>query len=247
MLLELFGCLGVISLASLIGIFTLRIKEKKLESFLEATVAFAVGALLGDVFIHLLPELAQDGFSLAISFSILAGVVVFFILEKIIHWHHCHHATHSRTCARFSYMSLAGDLLHNVIDGIILAGAFLASPVIGFSTAIAIILHEIPQEISDFGVLLKGGFSKQKALVFNFVTALSAFIGAGIALLFGNSIEGSIPALIAFAAGSFLYIAGTDLLPQLHEGETFSKRKAITQLFFLILGIVVMAALLFIG
>jgi zinc and cadmium transporter len=246
MLVELFFSLGVISLVSFIGIFTFRVKERRLEAFLEAMVAFAAGALLGDVFIHLLPELVEEGFSLVVSFSILLGIVVFFVLEKIIHWHHCHHATHSMACARFSYMSLAGDLLHNVIDGIILAGAFLASPVIGFSTAIAIFLHEIPQEISDFGVLLKGGFSKQKALVFNFVTALSAFVGAGIALLFSTSIEGSIPMLIAFASGSFLYIAGTDLLPQLHESKTFSKRKAIIQLIFLVLGILSMAALLLI-
>ncbi|MFA6064956.1 MAG: ZIP family metal transporter [archaeon] len=247
MYFELFASLTAISLVSLIGVFTLKIKEQKLENFLELMVAFAVGALLGDVFIHLLPELSEKGFSLDISLAILSGVVVFFILEKVVHWHHCHHAHHGKKYHTFTYMSLAGDLLHNAIDGIILAGAFLASPVIGFSTAIAIVLHEIPQEIADFGVLLKGGFSKKKALAFNFITALSAFVGAIFALILGSSINGITPLLIAFAAGSFLYIAGTDLLPQLHDQESFTTRKALMQVIFLLAGMLVMAALLLVG
>ena len=246
MYFELFLSLTAISLISLIGVFTLKIKENTLENFLELMVAFAVGALLGDVFIHLLPELSEKGFSLEISLAILSGVVVFFILEKVVHWHHCHHVHHKKEYITFTYMSLAGDLLHNAIDGIILAGAFVASPVIGFSTAIAILLHEIPQEIADFGVLLKGGFSKKKALAFNFITALSAFIGAIIALILGNTIEGVTPLLLAFAAGSFLYIAGTDLLPQLHDQKSFSTKKALMQLVFLVLGMAIMASLLLI-
>jgi len=247
MYFELFASLTIISLVSLIGVFTLKIKEKKLENFLELMVAFAVGALLGDVFVHLLPELAEKGFSLDISLAILLGVVVFFILEKVIHWHHCHHVHHKKEFHTFTYMSLAGDLLHNAIDGIILAGAFMASPVIGFSTAIAIVLHEIPQEIADFGVLLKGGFSKKKALALNFISGLTAFLGAIVALILGSAIEGITPLLIAFAAGSFLYIAGTDLLPQLHAHEHFSKGKALMQLIFLILGMGVMTLLLLVG
>lgn len=244
MLIELFFSLIAISLISLIGVFALRIKENKLENYLELMVAFAVGALLGDVFVHILPELSEEGFTIEISIGILLGIIVFFVLEKFVHWHHCHHTHHKKKYHTFTYMSLAGDFLHNAIDGIILAGAFMASPVIGFSTAIAIMLHEIPQEIADFSVLLKGGFSRKKALALNFLTALTAFIGAGIALVLGNWIQGSIPLLLAFAAGSFLYIGGTDLLPQLHENKNFSTKKAIIQLVFLVLGMIVMASLL---
>ncbi len=125
MLLELIVSLIVISLASLIGVFTLGVKTSKLEHFLEWMVAFAIGALLGDVFIHLLPELGENGFPLDVSLTILAGIVLFFILEKFIHWHHCHHAAHEAKCESYGYMSLAGDTLHNFIDGQFLRGHLL--------------------------------------------------------------------------------------------------------------------------
>jgi len=242
MIVELFISLALISFASLIGAFTLGIKLNRLEHYLEAMVAFAIGALLGDTFIHLLPELGENGFPLEISLTILAGMVVFFILEKVIHWHHCHHAKHSHVCESYGYMSLVGDALHNFIDGLILGGAFLTSPVVGFSTTIAIFLHEIPQEIGDYGILLKSGFSKKKALAFNFLISLTAFLGAFIAVLFGSMIAGANQFFIAFAAGSFIYIAATDLLPQLNKH--FSKKQAITQVILIILGIIVMASLL---
>jgi len=242
MIVELFVSLVIISLASLVGAFTLGIKLNKLEHYLEAMVAFAVGALLGDTFIHLLPELGEEGFPIEISLTILLGMVTFFILEKVIHWHHCHHTKHGETCESFGYMSLVGDALHNFIDGIILGGAFLASPVVGLSTTIAVFLHEIPQEIGDFGILLKSGFSKKNALIFNFFISLTAFVGAFVAVFFGSIIAGANQFFIAFAAGSFLYIAATDLLPQLNKH--FSKKQAVIQVFFIILGIAIMALLL---
>lgn len=243
MYLELILALSVISLASLIGVFFIGINHKKLENYLETMVAFSIGALLGGVFIHMLPELSEEvGITLEISLTILAGVITFFILEKFIHWHHCHRADHKKEVVAYPYTILAGDSLHNLIDGIILAGAFLASPTIGFSTTIAIFLHEVPQEIGDFGVLLKGGFSKKKALAANFLTALTAFIGAGLALLFNALIEGVTPFFIAFAAGSFLYIAGTDLLPELNKN--FNSKKAIIHLIAILFGIFLMSALI---
>ncbi|MCX6800886.1 MAG: ZIP family metal transporter [Candidatus Diapherotrites archaeon] len=245
MLIELFLSLLAISLVSLIGLFSFAVNSKKIGKLLGEMVAFAVGALLGDVFIHLLPELGKNGFSLEISITILAGMVSFFVLEKFIHWHHCHHVEHGKACQRFTYMSIYGDALHNFIDGIILAGAFISGNVIGFSTAIAVFLHEVPQEIGDFGILLKGGFTKKRALFYNFVTALTTFVGAGFALYFSTLMEGIAPFFIAFAAGSFLYIAGTDLLPELHK--EFSPKKIFSQIFFIILGIGVMGALLLIG
>ncbi len=243
MLFELFLSLLIISLVSLIGVFTLSINHKKLEQFLELMVAFAVGALLGDVFIHLLPQLGENGFSLPISITILIGILCFFVLEKIIHWHHCHHVEHNKVCETpsFGYVALAGDALHNFIDGLILAGAFIVSPALGIATAIAILLHEVPQEIADFGVLLKSGFSQKKALAFNFFISLTAFLGAGVALLIIQFSEFT-PFLIAFTVGGFLYLAGTDLLPELHK--RFSKKEALLQFVFIIIGILIMMALL---
>jgi zinc and cadmium transporter len=243
MLVELFFALTLISLISFIGVFTIKFNQKKMDNWIEIMVAFAIGALIGDVFIHLLPEvIEQAGTGIFVSTAILSGVVTFFILEKIIHWQHCHHTKHGAVCHRFTYMSLIGDVVHNFIDGVILASAFIASPVIGVSTTIAIILHEVPQEIGDFAVLIKGGFTRQKALLYNFFSALTAFVGAIFALIFANTIAGTMPFMMAFAAGSFLYIAGTDLFPELHK--EFAPRQAILQLVFIILGILVMASLL---
>ena len=243
MLFELFLSLVLISLVSLIGVFTLSINHKKLERFLELIVAFAVGALLGDVFIHLLPELGENGFSLPISLTILMGILCFFVLEKIIHWHHCHRVNHTPVCApSFGYVSLAGDALHNFIDGVILVGAFIVSPTLGIATAIAVLLHEVPQEIADFGILLKSGFSQKKALVYNFLVSLTAFLGAGIALTLTNIIELGTSYLIAFTVGGFLYLVGTDLLPELHK--KFSKKATLLQFVFVIIGILLMLSLL---
>lgn len=242
MLFELFFCLIIISAVSIVGLAAIGTGKKNIEKWLEAMVAFAIGALLGDVFIHLIPELAETGFNLGISATILAGIVVFFLLEKVIHWHHCHHIHHDHKFNRYTYTSLAADAIHNIIDGVILAGAFLSGNLIGFSTAIAIILHEIPQEMGDFSILLKGGFSVKKALSFNFLISLTSFLGAIVTLLFSSTIQGATPYLVAFAAGSFLYIAGTDLFPELHK--QYSTKKAIIQLIFLVLGMAIMASLI---
>jgi len=245
MYFELFGSLFLVSLVSLIGIVAIKVKHTTLDKWVEALVAFAIGALIGDVFIHLLPEIAQEGITPEISFSILAGIVVFFLLEKVIHWQHCHHTNHGKTCHRFTYMSLMGDLVHNFIDGIIMAGAFMANPIIGFSTTIAVVLHEVPQEMGDYAVLIKGGFSQKKALAYNFLSSLTSFAGAILTIIFSTIIAGLTPLLMAFAAGSFLYIAGTDLFPELHR--EFSVKKAIIQLFFILLGIGIMSLLLIVG
>ena len=189
MYLELFLALALISLISLLGILTINISEKTLKKWIEALVAFAIGALIGDVFIHLLPEISQNGITPEISFSILGGIIIFFILEKVIQWKHCHHLDHKDTCHRFTYMSLFGDMMHNFIDGVILAGAFMAGPLIGFSTTIAVALHEIPQELGDYAVLIKGGFTKKRALIYNFFSSLTSFVGALLTLIFGTMIE----------------------------------------------------------
>ncbi len=240
----------VVSLLSLIGILTISWKEKTLHKVIIYLVSFAAGALFGDAFIHLLPEAVEDiGFTMQLSLVLLSGIVLFFIIEKFIHWHHCHHAhlhanvasEHTSHPHSFAYMNLVGDVVHNFIDGLIIAGSYLVSIPLGFATTIAVILHEIPQEISDFGVLMHGGFTKKKALFFNFLTALTAFIGAGVALILGNIMEGFGIYLLAFTAGGFIYIAGSDLIPELHKH--FETKKSFIQLITFLLGIGLMVLL----
>jgi len=171
-----------------------------------------------------------------------------FVAEKIVHWRHCHAPISKDHPHTFAYMNLFGDSIHNFIDGLIIGASYLASIPIGIATTLAVVFHEIPQEIGDFGVLLHGGFTKKKALLMNFITALTAVAGTIIALTVAN-MEGANPYILAFAVGTFVYIASTDLIPELHKSnvcEDFS-RIAFGQLLFLILGIAVMFSLLLIG
>ena len=138
-------------------------------------------------------------------------------------------------------MNLVGDGIHNFLDGVLLAGAFLINTNVGFATAAAIFLHEIPQEIGDFGVLLKGGFSKKKALIANFLSALMAFVGAITTLLFNEIIEGIVPIVVAITAGGFIYIAATDLIPELHKNPKI--KNSLIQLTFILIGITLMFAI----
>ena len=160
MLIELFVSIFVISLVSLIGVITLSISKKKLDKSLDLLVSLSVGALLGGAFLHLLPELLEEGILKELFIFIIGGILLFFVLEKFVFWHHCHHSEHEHLS--FTYMNLVGDALHNLLDGILLAGAFLIDINAGFATTIAVLLHEVPQEIGDFGVLLKGGFTKKR-------------------------------------------------------------------------------------
>ena len=245
----LYSLVSVIldSLISLIGIITLSISSQKLKKFLIYLISFSAGALLGDAFIHLLPESINRGFTLTSSLSILAGIGIFFILEKVIHWQHCHgEITEEKHIHSFAYMNLVGDSLHNFLDGIIIATSYLISMPAGIATTIAVIMHEIPQEIGDFGVLLHGGFTKNKALLMNFLTALTAILGTIITLTLNKSIENLSLYLTPLAIGGFIYIAGSDLIPQLHK-HSDKLSKSLLQLLAFFLGILVMYFLLFLG
>ena len=234
----------LVSVISLVGILTFAIKAEKLKNILIYMVSFAAGALLGNAFIHLLPEIIEKvGFGLNISIYVLFGIIVSFIVEKFIHWRHCHIPTTEDHVHPFAIMNLVGDMVHNFIDGIIIAASYLINIPVGITTTLAVIFHEIPQEISDFGVLLHGGFSKMKALFYNFLTALTAILGAVIALLIGKTVENITIFLIPFAAGSFIYIAGSDLIPELHK-EEFEWKKSLLQFVAITFGIVVMLGLL---
>jgi len=243
--LWLYAILSVflISLISLIGIFTLAIKTSKLKSALFLLVSFSAGALLGDVFVHLLPEVIEEygEFSMLVSVSVLAGISFMFMIEKVIHWRHCHVVPDDDHVHPFATMNLIGDAAHNIIDGLIIGASYLVSIPVGVATTIAVALHEIPQEISDFGVLLHGGYTKKKALFLNFVTALGAVLGVIIALVLGSSSETLLSFLIPFAAGAFIYIAGSDLIPELHK--EVGTKKSIQQFLVFLLGIGIMFAL----
>lgn len=236
----------LISVISLIGILTLSIKEKILQKILIFFVSFSAGALLGDAFIHLLPEIVEEeGFGLEISLYVLSGILVFFVLEKLINWRHCHELACETHTATFTYMNLVGDGVHNFIDGMIIAGSFMISIPLGFTTTIAVILHEVPQEIGDFAVLVYGGFSKKKAMFYNLVAALAAVIGAILMLAIGEFLTHLPIFLVPFTAGGFIYIAGTDLIPEMHK--EVRPKISVVQMIAIIAGISVMYLLIFLG
>lgn len=238
------GSVIVVSLISFVGVMAIAFKENSLKKPLLYLVAFSTGALLGDSFIHLLPEAAEAGFTTEISIYVLSGIIVSFMLEKIVRWRHCHVPTSRSHPHPFAYMNLFGDAVHNFIDGLIIGASYLASIPAGIATTIAVVFHEIPQEIGDFGVLLHGGFTRKKALALNFVTASVAIIGAAVALLLGSLIVNSITFLVSFAAGGFVYIAAADLIPELHR--KISVRKSIVEILIIILGMAIMYGLLFV-
>jgi len=237
----------LVSLISFSGALTLAIKKEKLKDFLIYFVSFSAGALLGNVFIHLLPEVVEEyNHSISLIFIyVLVGILTSFILEKIICWRHCHLPITKNHIHNFAWMNLWGDFFHNFIDGLTVGASFLLSIPAGIATTLAVIFHEIPQEIGDFGVLLHGGFKIKKALFLNFLTALSAVIGTMISLLLNNRIKHLTLFLAPFAAGNFIYIASSDLIPELHKETTI--KKGVIQIVTFLLGVLVMYGLLIIG
>ena len=252
----------IISLVSFVGVFTLGINSEKLRKILMYLISFSAGALFGDAFIHLLPEIfKENGFGLNISVYLLLGILIFFILEKIVHFqqYHCH----SEECEReldlgneikksknpqihsFAYMSLIGSSLHNLIDGMIIAASYLVNFQIGLATTIAVFLHEIPHELGDFSILVHGGFSKKKALFINFLSALVSLIGAFITLVLSSFVSSLQMILVPIAAGGFIYVAGSDLIPELHKESGI--KTSIIQVVSFIIGILIMASLLVLG
>jgi zinc and cadmium transporter len=202
----------LVSSISIIGILFLVLRKTLLDKILLLLVSFASGSLLGGAFLHLIPE-ALSPYNESVFIVILVGILVFFLLEKSL-WKHCH----EKECPvhPFAYLNLFGDGIHNFIDGMIIAASFLVSIPLGTATTIAVISHEIPQEIGDFGILVYGGLSKNKALFYNFLTAITAIAGATFTYAFYEFIP-KMAYLLAFAAGSFIYIATTDLIPEMRK------------------------------
>ncbi|KKR05315.1 MAG: zinc/iron permease [Candidatus Peregrinibacteria bacterium GW2011_GWC2_39_14] len=232
----------IVSAMSLVGVVAIFFRDKSLQNVLVYFVSFSAGALFGDVFIHLLPEAAENGFDLQVSLYVIGGILTFFVIEKFIHWRHCHVPTSVSHPHPVALMNLVGDSVHNFIDGLVIGASYMVSIPVGIATTLAVVLHEIPQEIGDFGILLYGGFSKKKAMFFNFVTALTAVLGAVVVFLVGTVNSNLTLFLVPFTAGAFIYIAGSDLIPELHK--ECGLKKAFFQFIFFVFGIGIMMLLL---
>ncbi len=219
----------IVSLISLIGIIFIGLNENILKKIIMILISFSSGALLGGVFLHLLPESLEEVGEVT-YYYVLFGIVSFFFMEKFLRWRHCHDGV----CPihMFTYLNLIGDGIHNFIDGAVIAATFLTSYNLGIITTLNVIFHEIPQEIGDYGVLVYGGLSKKKALMYNFLSAITAIIGAIIAYFIGSVYN--IELLIPFTAGGFIYIAATDLMPELHK--QYKLNESLTQLLAIIFG-----------
>lgn len=238
------GSVVIVSLVSLIGVFGLSLKEEWLKKYIFIFISLAVGALLGDAFIHLIPEAFKESSnSLLISILIISGILFFFILEKFLHWHHHGDDTEENHIHPVGKLVLFSDGVHNFIDGVIITVSFLVSIPLGIATTLAVILHEIPQEIGDFAVLLHAGYTKARALWLNFLSALLALAGLIFALILGNTLQNFIIYFIPIAAGGFIYIAVADLIPELHK--TKETKYSFLQFLSLLLGVFLMIILTF--
>jgi zinc and cadmium transporter len=234
-----------ISLFALVGVFTISLSGKFLQKILMNLVSLSSGALLGGAFLHLMPEGVKKLPAEKFFMIVLAAILVNWFIEKILHWRHCHKGVDCETHHTMGYMNLIGDSVHNFIDGLIIASAFIAGNPMGWATVMAVALHEIPQEIGDFGVLLHSGFSKKKALVSNFLVALTVVLGGFVGWLLAQRIEGIVSYLLPIAAGGFLYIASSDLLPEIRKTKTMGK--FMINFLFLIIGIGLMYLVKFLG
>lgn len=230
-----------ISLISFVGAFMLGIKQERLERILFYLISFSAGALLGDVFIHILPEIMEGGSALRSSLYILAGIMLFFVLERVLLWHHSH-SSHEEKIHSVVHLTIIGDALHNFLDGVAIAASFLISIPVGIATTVAIVFHEIPQEIGQFAILVHGGWSAKKALRYNFFSALTAILGATLTLIFSKSFEEAPVALLSFGAASFIYVAMSDLIPELQKEKRV--RRSIYQFIAMLAGIGVMSLFL---
>ena len=235
----------IVSLISLIGIFTLYLNEEKLRKNIFLFVSLAVGALLGDAFIHIIPESYESGLdSATISILIISGILIFFIIERFLHWHHHGEDKENTHIHPVGKLIIFSDGVHNLIDGLIIGASYIISIPVGIATTLAVILHEIPQEMGDFGVLIHAGYTKKRALWLNFLSALLALVGVIFSFILGNMAESFVIWILPFAAGGFIYIAIADLMPELHK--TKNLKFSLYQIFAVLLGVLSMLILILI-
>lgn len=215
------GASIIVSLISLVGISSLLIKDRWLDKILIILIGFAAGGLIGGALLHLLPEALENSPDNIVFLYLILGFIFFFILEKYLYWRHCHKGICD--IHTFTYLNLIGDGIHNLSDGLIIGASFIVNIHFGIITTLVIIFHEIPQEIGDFGVLIYGGFNRFKALLFNFISALTCVIGTIVGYFLSVNIENFSFFLLPFTAGGFIYIAACDLIPELHKQPDLKK------------------------
>ena len=223
----------------------LYLPERIVNKALPFSVSFATGALLGVSFVGLIPHALEsagaENFH-ALSVTILAGLMVFFLLEKMVLWRHCHHNdceghvdVHAHSHKSAGTLILVGDTVHNFVDGVLIAAAFLTDIHLGIVTALAVTTHEIPQEVGDFAILLQSGFTRKKAILYNVISSVATLVGGLLAYFWLADLQHLLPYILAFAAASFIYIAVADLIPTLHKRVHFAA--AVEQVFLMLLGI----------
>jgi zinc and cadmium transporter len=233
---SLLGSAGVVAGAGIL----LLLREAAWRGLISLLVSFAVGTLLGGSLLGLLPEALEKAETLAVFSTVLAGLVLFFILEKWVLWRHCHDSECpvDRVAGE---LILLGDAIHNFFDGIVIAASFLSAPELGISSALAVVAHEVPQEVGDFAILLHSGYGKGRALLYNLLSSSTTLAGAVLAYFALSSVQRLVPYVLALSAASFLYIAMSDLVPGLHR--VISLRKAAVQVASIVAGILTMAAI----
>lgn len=252
-IIYILGSVMAVSLISLVGVFTLSVNEERLKRMLFFLVSLSIGALLGDAFFHLIPESYEKiSNPTLVSSLILLGIISFFVLERFLRWHHHHNQSpaedlrhHGKNANHLRNLILISDGLHNFIDGIVIGASYLISIEVGIATTIAVMLHEIPQEIGDFGVLIHSGYKVKEALFFNFFSGILAFGGALLILSMRSIPDHLLSYILPFAAGIFIYIAASDLVPELHEGGKKEFKKILYELIGIGIGFGAMYALLF--
>ena len=211
----------IVSLISVVFAIPFLIKKRISKRVLLFLLSLSVGVLLATVFVNFLPEAVSHNYTLGLALNLFLGFLLMFVLEKLVHYHHSKRAENEDFGHGHAYslapVNLIGDGIHNFIDGLVIAGSYAVSTTLGIAATISIIFHEVPQEIADFGVLLYSGLSKKKALIFNFLSATTAILGTVFGLLLAGSLQGFNEFIIPFAAGNFIYIAASNLVPQLHR------------------------------
>jgi len=237
--------LWIISLVTLANIASLILAsawmflaKKPKESLLQLLISYATGTLLGAAFLGLLPHALNEAPVLKVTTTVLGGLLLFFILEKLILWHHCHRPeceVHSQA----GLLILIGDALHNLVDGAVIAATFMTSPLLGISTALAVMAHEVPQEIGDFAILLASGYSRRKALVYNLISGSTAVVGALLVYAVGAKGLTFAPYIMAVSAASFIYIAIADLIPEMHKQREL--KASLIQLVLILSGVATIA------
>lgn len=243
-LLWIIGSAFAMSLIAWIGLIALALKEKTLKKILLFLVAFSAGSLIGGAFLHLIPEtVAKTGANLNMFLWLLVGFSVFFLMEQFLQWHHCHKVP-SEHKKPVTYLILISDAIHNFIGGLAIASSFMVSVNTGMITWLACAAHEIPQELGDFGILIHGGWNKYRALLFNFLSALTIIPGGLLVYFMSSGMDTTF--LLPFAAGNFIYIASSDLIPEVKSKDSLGE--GLAYFFAFLVGIfLILAVRIFFG